>query len=92
MCNFKKCVFWDFFFFSVCNVLKISIKFKCCVIKDLYCFILFFLEDLSIDVSGILQSPTAIVFLSVLSPSVHILYVYCLVSKLGPTILQVLGL
>ena len=88
----RMCILGFFFFFSVCNVLKIPFTFKCCVIKDLYCFILFCLEDLSIDVSGILKSPTTIVFLSVLSPSVHILYAYCLVSKLGPTILQVHGL
>ena len=88
----KRMCIVGFFFFPVCNVLKISIKFKCCVVKDIYCFILSCLEDLSIDVRVKLKSPTTIVFLSVLSPSVHILYVFCLVSKLGPAILQVHGL
>ena len=67
------------FFFLGYNVLKISIKSNCSVVSFRISFALLILslEDLSIDVSGVLKSPTIIVFPSI-SPfmSVSICFMY----------------
>ena len=59
LCALEKNVYCDFF---GCN-LKISIKSNFSRIP--VAFLIFCVEDLSIDVSGVLNSPTIIVFLSV---------------------------
>ena len=74
MCTWKECVFC----FFGCNVLNISIKSNCLTIsfRISVALVIFCPEDLSIDVSGVLKSPT-IVFPSI-SPfmSVSICFMY----------------
>ena len=50
--------------FFGCNVLKMSIKsnFSIESFRISVALLIFYLEDLSIDVSGVLKSPTMIVF------------------------------
>ena len=65
--------------FFGCSVLKISIKsnFSIVSFRISVALLVFCLEDLSIDVSGVLKSPTLIVFPSI-SPFmyVNICYIY----------------
>ena len=63
-CTLEKNVYSGFF---GCNVLKISIKSNCSIVsfRISVALLILCLEDLSIDVSGVLKSPTIIVFLSV---------------------------
>ena len=72
--------------FFGCNVLKISIKFNFSIVlfRIFVALLIFCLKGLSIDVSGVLKSPTVNVFLSV-SPfmSVSICFIYLGVSMLG---------
>ena len=77
-CAIEKNVY-SFFFSFWYIVLKISIKSNCSIVsfRISVTLLIFFLEDLSIDVSGVLKSPTAVVFPSV-SPfmPVSIFYMY----------------
>ena len=64
MCTWKECIFCFLFVWLVgwCNVLKISIKSNCSVVSFRISVVLliFCLEYLSIDVSGVLKSPAII--------------------------------
>ena len=57
-------MFSDFF---GCNVLKMSIKSKFSTVsfRISVALLIFYVEDLSVDVSGVLKSPTMIVFPSI---------------------------
>ena len=87
----EKNVYSDFF---GCNVLKISIKSNFSIVSLLHvgsvALVIFCLEDLSIDVSGVLKSPTMIVFPSI-SPfmSVNICCMYLGVPIFGAYMLTV---
>ena len=61
-CALEKNVYSGFF---GCNVLKISIRSNCSIVtfRISVALLIFCIEDLSIDVSGVLKSPTIIVFL-----------------------------
>ena len=63
-CALEKNVYSDFF---GCNVLKMSIEsnFSIVSFRISVALLIFFLEDLSIDVSGVLKFPTMIVFPSI---------------------------
>ena len=78
--------------FFGCSVLKISIKsnFSIVSFRISVALLVFCLEDLSIDVSGVLKSPTMIVFPSI-SPfmSVSICCRYLCASILGAYILMI---
>ena len=52
-------VFWGFFFGGESDVLKISSKSNFFIVsfRISLAFLIFFLEDMSIDVSGVLKSP-----------------------------------
>ena len=82
-CALEKTVYSDFF---GCSVLKMSIKsnFSIVSFRISVALLIFCLEDLSIDVSGVLKSPTIIVFLSV-SPfmSVSTCFIYLGIPTLG---------
>ena len=88
-CALEKNVYSDFF---GCNVLKISIKsnFSIVSFRISVALLVFCLEDLSIDVSGVLKSPTMIVFPSI-SPfmSVSICCRYLGAPILGAYILMI---
>ena len=62
--------------FLKCNILKISIKSICSVVSFRFsvALLIFCLEDLSLDVSGVLKSPTVVMFPSV---SFLCLFVHC---------------
>ena len=62
--GFEKKVYSGFF---GCNVLTVSIKSNCFIVffRVSVTLLIFCLEDLSIDMSGILKSPTSIVFPSI---------------------------
>ena len=71
-----ECVFWVFFGYYV---LKVSIKSVCSIVsfRISVALLILCLEDLSIDVSGVLKSPTAIVFVSISTfVSVSICFMY----------------
>ena len=74
--HLKKNVYSIFF---GCNILKISIKSKCSIVSFSVsvALLILCLEDLFIDVSWVLMSPTIIIFLSI-SPfmSVSICFMY----------------
>ena len=78
--------------FFGCSVLKISIKsnFSIVSFRISVALLVFCLEDLSIDVSGVLKSPTIIVFPSI-SPfmSVSICCMYLGAPILGAYILMI---
>ena len=62
-----------------CNVLKIPIKSSCSIVsfRVSIALLIFCLEDLSIDVSGVLKSPTIILFPSISHfMSVFILFIF----------------
>ena len=63
-CALEKNVYSAFF---RCNVLKISIKSNCSIVsfQSSVALLIFCLKNLSIDVSGVLKSPTIVVFPSV---------------------------
>ena len=88
-CALEKNVYSDFF---GCSVLKISMKstFSIVSFRISVALLVFCLEDLSIDVSGVLKSPTMIVFPSV-SPfmSVSICWRYLGAPILGAYILMI---
>ena len=90
MCTWKECIFWGFF---GCNVLKMLIRsnFSIVSFKISVALLIFYLEDLSIDVSGVLKSPTVIVFLSI-SPfmSVSICCQYVGAPILGAYMLMII--
>ena len=75
VCTWEECVFW----FFGCNALKIPIKSNCCIVlfRISVALLILCLEDLSIDMSGMLKSPTIVVFPSI-SPftSVGICFMY----------------
>ena len=82
-CALEKNVYSSFF---GCNILKLSVKSNCSVVSlsISVALLILCLEDLSIDVSGVLKSPTIIVFLSI-SPfmSVSICFMYLGAPILG---------
>ena len=63
-CALGKNVYSGFF---GCNVLKMSIMPNCSIVSFGSCIalLIFCLEDLSVDVSGVLKSPAITVFLSI---------------------------
>ena len=68
-----------------CNVLKISIKSNCSIasFRIAVALLIFCLEDLFIDVSGVLKSPTIIEFPSISTfMSVSICFMHLGASKL----------
>ena len=78
MCTWKG-IFYFCLCFSGCKVLKISIKFSSSIVsfKISVALLIFCLEDLSIDVSGVLNSPNIIVFPSIsplMNVSIHFKY------------------
>ena len=76
MCTWKECIFW----FFGCNVLQISIKsnFSIVSFRISVALLSFCLEDLSIDVSWVLKSPTIIVFPSISPFLFLVLFFFCL--------------
>ena len=74
----RMCILCCLFAFGY-YVLKISIKSICSVVSFWFsvALLIFYLEDLSLDVSGVLKSPTIIVFPSA-SPfmSINIYFMY----------------
>ena len=81
MCICKECVFYSLGMESSVGIKSIwsNVSFKASVSLLIFC-----LDDLSIDVSGVLKSPTLIVLLSV-SPfmTVNICFIYLGASVLG---------
>ena len=79
-------VFCFVLLFFQCNALKISIISNCSIVSFRISFAVFIfcLEDLFIDVSGLLKSPTILVFLSI-SPFMYIsvCFMYLGTSILG---------
>ena len=89
-CALEKNVYSEFF---GCNALKMSIRSEFSIVSFRSCVVLLFfcLEDLSSDVSGVLKSPTMIVFPS-LSPfmsRVSICWSYLGAPILGAFILTI---
>ena len=64
--------------FCGCNVLKISIKSNCSIVpfRIFFALLIFYLEDLSTDVSRVLKSPAIVAVLS-MSPFMSVrIYVF----------------
>ena len=61
MCTWEECVFW----FFRCNVLNMLIKSNFSIVSFRFALLVFCLEDLSINASRVLKSPTMIVFPSI---------------------------
>ena len=59
--------------------------------KDSVYLFIFYLDDLSIDVSGVLKSPTIIMFLSIFFPcTVHVCFMYLGASMLSVYIFTII--
>ena len=87
-CELEKNMYSHFF---RCNVLKISFKATCSILsfKIFVALLVFCLEDLSINVNGVLKSPTVTVLPSISSfMSLSICFVYLDAPVLGEYMLE----
>ena len=77
-CALEKNVYSEF---CGCNVLKISIKSNCSVVpfRIFFALLIFYLEDLSTDVSRVLKSPAIVAVLSMSHK--HLILLLCLSGK-----------